>query len=236
MESPKVNASVSCEQILHRIRQDYDGSDLITVYRLTEGYPNRGYFIKCGLIPETLVEKMLSDKTYINKSIEDVGFRPSVSLSGDYCRFGSEGEKHGFEPLVISRRCPKRSLEYVEISQDFRLYHDLHHDREKDTYINADEQVIVEIYGIEGGYEVKIRLSEIVEYLTAKRLYLSLLFDVNDYFIEKLETLHKAANSERTFSQDNLICWVSHYRDTSRFSEFATNHYIRGRRFIAPSI
>ena len=239
MDNHQKLVPLSQEHTLERIRQHYEDSDLITVYRLGEGYPNYGYFVLCGLIPLTLVEKMLSDKTYIGKVIEDVWVKPDIPPDVEiYSRWGSEGAQHGFEPLVIKRKCSELNVDYVEISEEFRLFHDLHrdkeHDRETDTYINSKGEVIVDIAVIDGGYEVKIRLAEIQSFLAVKQLYLSLLFEVNEYSKETLESLGISETSEREFHRDGLLYWVSQYRDASSFSDFPSNLYIRGRKFIAP--
>ena len=210
-------------------------SDMITVYRVGEGYPNKGYFVLCGLIPKPLVEQMLVDKSYLNKVIEDVWFTPYVASNGKYQRFGSEGEKHGFEPLVIHRRCPKRDVKFVELCEDFRLYHNLLHESDDNTYIDENGSVVVSILTIDGGYEVKISLAHLRSYLTDKGLYFSSLFEVNDYYEESLESMGLSEHPEIVFLSDpeKLICCKYQYRDASSFSDYATNRYIRGRRFIA---
>lgn len=217
------------------IHQDNEDSDFITVYRLGEGYPNCGYFILCGLLPGTLVNEMLSDKKYISSVIENVWVKPDIPPDAEaYNHWGSEGARYGFEPLVIVRRCdlPNR-VDYVEISEEFRLFHDLHYDRETETYINSKEEVIVKIIAIDGGYEVKVQLTEIQSYLNAKRMYLSLLFEFNGYSEDTLESLGLKAS--RKFQRDGFICWVSQDRDASSFSKFQSNRIFRGRIFIPPT-
>lgn len=220
---------------LEKIRQHYDNSDFITVYRLGEGYPHYGHFVLCGLLPGTLVNEMLSDKSYISEIIENVRVKPDIPPDAQaYNRWGSEGDQHGFEPLVILRKCDlPNSNDYVEISEEFRLFHDLHHDRKTDTYLNPMGEVIVKIAAIDDGYEVKVRRAEIQSYLDAKQMYLSLFFQFNLYSVDTLETLGLKASKK--FQSDGLICWKSHYRDASSFSDFASNHFIRGRRFFSPT-
>ena len=92
----------------------------------------------------------------------------------------------------------------------------------------------MDIITINGGYEVKMRLAEIQSFLTAKHLYLSLLFEVNEYSTETLDSLGLETRSEREFRKEDLLCWVHQYRDAKSFSDFESNRYIRGRRFIPP--
>ena len=227
---------LSQQPVLEKMRQDYGETDYITVYRLGEGFPNYGHFVLCGLLPSTLVNEMLSDKTYISKVIEDVWVEPFIPPDvPTYNRWGSEGDQNGFEPLIIKRRYGRLNVDYVEISEEFRLFHDLYHDRDTETYINSEGETIVDIIILDGGYEVKMRLAEIQSFLTAKQLFLSLLFEVNEYSTETLDSLGLETSSEREFHSKGLFCWVYQYRDAKRFSEFESNRYIRGRRFIPPA-
>lgn len=227
---------LSQQPVFEKMRQNYKKSDYITVYRLGKGFPNYDHFVLCGLLPYTLIERMLSDENYISDVIEDVWVKPFILPDASiYNRWGSEGDRHGFEPLVIKRRCSRLNIDYVEISEEFRLFHDLYYDRETDTYVNSMGEVIVIILAIDGGYEVKVRLAEIQSYLDAKQKYLSLLFEINEYSTETLESLGLEASLEREFHSEDLFCWVYQYRNAKSFSDFESNRYIRGRRFIPPT-
>ena len=224
---------LSVEDTLQKIILHDKEKDSITVYRKGEGYPNYGHFVFCGLIPETLVKQMLVEKSYINQVIEDARFTPYVDSDGQYQRFGAEGEKHNFEPLVIHRECQRQNINTVEIAQDFRLYHNLYH--HNNTYIDENGQGVAEIIQIEGGYEVQIQLDKIRAYLKDKRLYLSLLFEVNDYYNETLMDMDETEDIQWDSNTEELIYYKHQYRDAKSFSDFPTNRYIRGRRFIPPA-
>ena len=200
-----------------------------------EGYPNYDHFVLCGLFTSTLVKEMLSDKQYFSDVIEDVWVKPFIPPDAPiYNRWGSEGDQHGFEPLVIKRRCSRLNIDYVEISEEFRLFHDLYHDRDAEIYINSEGEIIVDIITIDGGYEVEMRLAEIQSFLTVKQLYLLLLFEINEYSTETLESLGLEVSLGREFHSEDLFCWVYQYRNAKSFSDFESNRYIRGRRFIPP--
>lgn len=231
MDTQGYPVSFSVEHLLKEVSACFEGTDMITVYRLGEGFPNAGHFIFCGLLPKDVVDKLFSDTIYVPELIENIGFTPDdVSCSGAYHRFGT-----GFEPVVISRKWMTRDLDYVEIAQDFRLFHDLHHDTEEDTYMN-ESGVVVDIGSIAGGYEVKIRRDELMAYLEAKQLYLSLLFEINAYSEKTLQTLGIQPSSEQAFYLDsyNLMYYVFQYSDTTRFSHYQSNLNVRGRKFFAP--
>ncbi|MCY4402278.1 MAG: hypothetical protein OXD54_06845 [Candidatus Poribacteria bacterium] len=225
----------SHEATFEKIQQDFKGPE-ITVYRVGKGYPNYGSFILCGLLPFQLVKQMLSDKSYISNVIEDVWVKPLIPPDAlTYHRWGVEGDQYGFEPLVIKRKCDHLNIDIVEIAEEFRLFHDLHYAGETNNYLNPKGEVIVSVTVIEGGFEVKMRLSEIQSYLAVKGQYLSLLFEMNEYLEEPLKSLGLEATLKRPFHSEELLCWVYQYRDASSFSSFASNCYVRGRKFIAPA-
>ena len=230
------HVALSHEAIFEKIQQHFEGQE-ITVYRQGTGFPNYGSFILCGLLPFRVVNQMLSDKSYISNVIEDVWVRPLIPPDAlTYHRWGVEGDQYGFEPLVIRRKYDYLNVDDVEVSEEFRIFHDLHNDRETGKYLNPKGEVIVSVAVIEGGFEVKMRLSEIQSYLAVKGQYLSLLFEMNEYSEEPLKSLGLEATLKRPFHSEELLCWVYQYRDASSFSSSASNCYVRGRKFIAPAI
>ena len=230
MDTQNNHTPLSVEDTLQNIILNDKETEMLTVYRKGEGHPHYGHFVLCGFIPETLVQQMLSDRSYISKVIEDVSFKPYVDSDGQYQRFGVEGEKHNFEPLVIQRECQIRNINTVEIAQDFRLYHNLH--QKNDTYIDENGHVVAEIMQIQGGYEVKIDTRKIRAYLKDKRLYLSLLFEINEYYNDTLMDMDQTEDIQWHSNTEQLIYYKYQYRDAKRFSDFPTHRYIRGRRFI----
>ena len=45
---------------------------------------------------------------------------------------------NGVEPLIIGRSFHRVRDDYREISEEFRLFHDLYHDRKTDQYIKIE--------------------------------------------------------------------------------------------------
>ena len=54
----------------------------------------------------------------------------------EYLRFGNDS---GIEPLVIEREFHGIRPDYEEISEEFRLFHELYHDRKEDRYYKIDD-------------------------------------------------------------------------------------------------
>lgn len=90
-------------------------------------------------------------------------------------------EKHQVEPLIFYRSFSDLKPEYYEISEEFRLFHNLYFDKKSGKYIklfsSGKEEIIAEITD----HTIFIRLKEIREYLAARKMYLSLQMDYREY-------------------------------------------------------
>ena len=224
---------------LECIRHDLKSTEMVTVYRWNPEDVKGNYFILGGLIPPRLVEEILSGE-HISSVIENVWPEPTAYCPpGEnrvkYFRWGVDEDIYGAEPLVIGRRFSGVEESYVEISEEFCLFHNLYHDKKTNTYIkiddagNKNEIVIVE------PNEVQIRLKEIRQYLAIKEMYLSLLFEFNEYSRYSLEELG-LSEVEREFKRDGLMYWRQDYcGGTGTYREgFQSDSRLRGRRLISP--
>ena len=142
---------------------------------------------------------------------------------------------YGSEPLVIGRQFSKMKEDYFEISEEFRLFHNLYHDKETNTYIKIDEAGNDVKVIIVKPNEVQIRLKEIRQFLAIKEMYLSMLFEFNAYSRYSLEELG-LSEVEPEFKRDELMYWRHGYSgDTYRYKEgFRSDSRLRGRKLIKP--
>jgi hypothetical protein len=159
----------------------------VTVYGpVPEG---RGTFF-CALIPSDGVAAALEVMGWDLSigdgrpgcSVRSVGGKKEVT----YDRLGDHG---GVEPLVIVRRFADLRPSYPEISEEFRLFHNLWHDKRTDTYLKFnesgdDEEVVRVLNG-----QVQIRLREVRQFLAIKEMHLAVYFDVVRYAAESLSDL-----------------------------------------------
>ena len=222
---------------LERIRRDLKATEMITVYRWNLENLRENYFILGGLIPVNLVEEILSGE-HISGVIENVWPEPTAYRSGQespikYFRWGVDEDIYGSEPLVIGRQFSKMKENYLEISEEFRLFHNLYHDRKTDTYIKIDDAGNETTVVIVKPDEVQIRLKEIRQFLAIKEMYLSLLFEFNEYSEYSLQEL-ELSEAEREFKRDGLICWKHGYCDDTSYQGFRSGSWLRGRRLIKP--
>ena len=223
---------------LEWIRSDWKATSMITVYRWDPENVRKDYFILAGLIPPNMVREILEEKRHISSVIENVwpepmAYCPSVESEVRYFRWGVDEDMYGSEPLIISRRFGGMREKNIEISEEFRLFHNLHHDRKTDTYIKIDDVGNEETVAIVKPDEVQIRLKEIRQFLAVKEMYLSILFEFNEYSRYSLEELGLNEVRRGEPERDGLICWVYDCLNTPE-REFPSDSRLRGRRLIAP--
>ena len=219
------------------IGRDLKTTEMITICRWNSENVRADYFILGGLIPSNLVEEILSEE-HISDVIENVWAEPAAyAPPGEskikYFRWGVEENMYGLEPLVIGRQFSKMKENYFEISEEFRLFHNLYHDKETNTYIKIDEAGNDVKVVLVKSNEVQIRLKEIRQFLAIKEMYLSMLFEFNEYSEYSLQQL-ELSEVKREFRRDGLMCWKRGCSGDARYQGFQSNSWLRGRRLIEP--
>ena len=221
------------------IRRDLKATEMVTVCRWNSENVKMDYFILGGLIPSNKVDEVLSEQ-HISGVIENVWPEPTAYRSDrespvKYFRWGVDEDIYGSEPLVIGRQFSKMKENYFEISEEFRLFHNLYHDRKTDTYIKIDDAGNEETVVVVKSDEVQIRLKEIRQFLAIKEMYLSMLFEFNEYSTYSLQELG-LSDVEWTFERDGLIFWRHDYSGDTHYHKegFQSDSRLRGRRLIAP--
>jgi hypothetical protein len=91
----------------------------------------------------------------------------------EYERFGFEG----VEPIVYSRDFHGIKPPQFDLSEEFRLFHNVYHDRHNDRYVHVDdrgnETIIVEV----APSRVRVLTRFLRQYMAARQLALALFFD-----------------------------------------------------------
>ncbi|RKU22123.1 hypothetical protein C6500_04900 [Candidatus Poribacteria bacterium] len=219
------------------IQRDLKATHIVTVCRPNLGKIRSDYFILGGLIPYNLAEEVLSGE-HISDVIENVWAEPAAyAPPGEseikYFRWGVDENVYGSEPLVIGRQFSKMKEDYLEISEEFRLFHNLYHDRKTDTYIKIDDAGNETTVVIVKPDEVQIRLKEIRQFLAIKEMYLSLLFEFNEYSEYSVEELGPSEFEQYGFRRKGAMCWTYNRWDIP-VQNFQSISSLRGRKLIEP--
>ena len=223
---------------LEWIGRNWKAAEMVTVYRWL---PRKGYidyFILSALIPLDQTEEVLSERNISSGDPENMdgmpgAYPPFGESKVKYFRWGSAGDRYGAEPLVICREFSKITENYIEISEEFRLFHNLYHDRKTDTYIKIDDAGTQKKVIIVKPNEVLIRLQEIRQFLAIKEMYLSLLFEFNEYSKYSLEELEPSEFKQYDFRRKGAMCWT-YDRWNIPVQNFQSISRLRGRKLIEP--
>ena len=121
---------------LAKIQCDLNLNEMITVYQEYEDKEEQSkHYIYCALIPSSQIHNSLSDSDWDLTNYRGmpggITYHKHGELQRDYLRYGVDT---GVEPLIINRTFYKLREEYSEISEEFRLFHKLFHDRKTDEY------------------------------------------------------------------------------------------------------
>lgn len=223
---------LSQAKMLERLRCNPQLSEMVTVYQLDgNGFHKHGIY--CALIPNDQIEKTLSEPSW--DLSHDQGLPESiVHYLGDYAevsylRFGND---NGIEPLVIDREFYGIHDNYKEISEEFRLFHRLYHDRKLDHYLKIDDGGNEHLVAIVEPTRVRVRLKEILQFLAIKEMHLSIQFDCRERSMHTLEKLGFVEGGSN--QRDGLLCWGLYYDDLRGTGNHRAFSRLLGVRLIKP--
>jgi len=200
-------------------------TEMVTVYS-SDG-------IYCALIPVSKVENCLADiswdLTHGQGMPGAVEYHEGKNKRVEYLRYGNY---NGIEPLVIDREFYGMRDDYVEICEEFRLFHQLYHDRKHDRYFKYDDSGNEHLIAIVELNRVQIRLKEIRQFLAIKEMYLSIQFDYREHSEYTLEEL--GLEKGRVENRDELFCWSLFYGDSCFPGADRAFSRLLGKRLISP--
>lgn len=157
------------------------------------------YFISNKFVSKYL--KKVEWDLLIGSGNPGCSFTGGDHLTVEYHRFGCY---EGVEPLVFIREFIGDKESYVEVSEEFRLYHGLYHDKDTNTYYkideNGNEDPVIKIEDM----NVKIKLKYLKQFLAIKDMHLALCFEIDQYSDKKLEDMG-LEDGTTCFQFDNVI-------------------------------
>ncbi len=165
----------------------------------------------CVVVPNKEIKKSLSDFSWDFHKGDGL---PCCEHSGKYIKYGN---RRNIRPLVFYRTFWDARPSYIEILEEFRLFHDLYFDKLNNKYIKINDDGTEEDIIIIDDFNVKIKTSAIKEFLAITNHKLLILFDIkyhSKYSLEELTIL----DERNTFKSKNIIynlstCNVKHSSD-----------------------
>ena len=225
-------ARLSQKKELEYLRRELKATDMVTVYRSDRGEQfHRGIF--CALIPSDQIEQALSNSSW---DLSHGGGIPGTSdrfideeWKVEYLRYGDDS---GVEPLVIDREYHGIRDDYKEISEEFRLFHKLYHDRKSDEYLKIDDAGNETRVAVVKPDCVQIRLKEIRQFLAVKEMHLSIQFDCVEHSAFLLEELEIEQGGVE--QRDGLMFWRLYYDDFGGSGSHKALSRLWGKRLVEP--
>ena len=208
-------------KMLEWLQRDFQMTDMVPLY-LSDKEGGHDHGIYCALIPSGHIEEILSSWSW------------DFMLRTMYYEGGKKiyGATDGIEPLVIDRNFCEIKGGYREISEEFRLFHNLYHDEKTNKYIKIDDESNENIVAVVEPNCVQIRFKEIRQFLAVKEMYLSIQFDCRErsgYSLEKLG-LKKEGSDKRK----ELMCWAHYYGEYNGPNSNKAFSRLVGKRLVKP--
>lgn len=141
---------------------------------------------------------------------------------------------HGVEPLVLVRNYHDVRPDELELSEEYRLFHNLFHDRARGEFIRIMEDGSEEVVGRIQGMRCELRLRDLRQYLAIRRMHLAVYFQVwreSAIHVEQLPAEEAAGAAIR----DDLTCYeFEAFEDPARKRGINTVSKTIGKKLIRP--
>lgn len=161
----------------NKIKTEFGTGLWVDVFYIEENEMNEitfwGY-----LVPNNLIDKSLEETEWDLHVGHGLPGCFGNSAGVEYHRFGDDD---GIEPLVFYREFRGDNESYVEVSEEFRLFHNLYHDTDTNIYYKIDESgnedPVIKIEGM----NVKIKLKYLKQFLAIKEMHFALGFEIDQF-------------------------------------------------------
>lgn len=202
------------------------------VYGRIEGEHQDG-LIYSALIPNGDIERRLKDHSW-DLRVGDGG--PGNSQSGQgaslkitYDRLGFLG---GVEPLVICRSFHHGPEGFRELSEEFRLFHNLYQEKKREEFLKADDAGNPEVVARILPDRVEIRTKELRQFLAIKEMHLALQVDISRYSELPLTAYTGSPPTETICGKDACFNWGVRRCDWRE--PYQIHAYFMGKKLLAP--
>lgn len=219
---------------LERLLREPKPTEMLIVYLSSYSKNTHNYGIHPALIPinqkDEILESCSWDLSHESGIPGSCVYYENGEERPEYFRFGSD---NGIEPLVIYRNFHGVRDGYQEVSEEFRLFHNLYHDHKNNRYIkisdDGNETTVIE----ESDDCIKIRLKELKQFLAIKDMCLSIQFDCTEHTALSLDDLSREEDCKDY--KDGICIWSLCYGDFGGMGgESKAFSRLLGKKLISP--
>ncbi|OXB92611.1 hypothetical protein [Parageobacillus galactosidasius] len=176
----------------------------ITVYSSHRGDWGATYFFS-ALIPNSKIEESLNNESW-DLHIGDgmPGFSVSYTNGVKQVKYHRFGDDDGIEPLILYRQFHGIKNDYVEVSEEFRLFHNLYHDTVNNKFIKIDDSGNEEDVILFEEDRVQIKLKYLKQFLAIKEMHLAIYFSIDRYSNKSLKDYGLMEEVRKTVKEGNI--------------------------------
>ena len=187
------------------------------------------------LLNKSAVKKaMKRDSWDLHRGDGRPGFSQSWTKGKEVTTYERFGNDDGFRPFVLYRSFWGAFPEYVELDEQFRLYHDLAEDKERGLLLSFDESGReIQVARITPD-EVYVQLKYLRQFQAGTGLYLAIYFDsvrFSNISINGIPTYE-----QQLLDTNNMIRWQRYIaeRDFITLKEYRTFSRVLGKIILPP--
>lgn len=189
--------------------------------------------IYSALIPSAEIEKRMKDHSWdLHVGDGTPGTSESIHEGTTVVKYDRGGFTGGVEPLVHCRSFHHAAESFREISEEFRLFHNLYQGKKREEYLKTDEAGNPEIVARVFPDRVEIRTKEIREFLAIKEMHLAIQVDISRYATSTLADLKLGEDSEVLHEPGACFHWgvrVCDWRENDKI-----HAYFMGKKLLPP--
>lgn len=211
--------------------------DMVTVFYYSKT-KSHNHAIHCAMIPNSKVKKCLSDIGW-DLSMDDGLPTAWIRRAKDgeesvvYQRYSSNLDLEA-EPIIIDRQFHSSdAIGYQEINEEFRLFHNLYYDKYKSQYIKLFDSGDEETIAIVEENNIKIRLKEILQFLSIKEMHLSIQFDYDEHSLQAIEDIGLSTDNNRQVRTGDR-CYAIWFGNQDFATDYIGYSKLMGKILIPP--
>jgi hypothetical protein len=214
------------DYVLNKMRSEQWLTLHDSIEKREEGEMINDLFYHCCMIPKARISEELGRSDWHDCSISGepgcIQFSKGKTQVTEYKRFGGF---YDYEPLIIERNFWGVKEDFKEINQEFRLFHNLYFDEQKNVYQKIlDNGDLEDVIKMNGNY-IGGNLKHIKQFLGIKDMVLCLCFTFCRWSYKTLKELnineervdfeHKDAAARFAFT---CMTWKDRFADDNRVS------------------